>query len=943
MSDEIARITADITSLQQAITALANLPDTQAPLLPQLAEKQAALATLRAASTGPTVAGGVRADRDVIIGTNVTVIYQGQRVVVPLREYLQSLSGECNRLALADSASSDPTSSGAIELAAVYTGLEVATLVPRSAEERKRATGRDEQRQKTALEALVEQRRLVLLGDPGGGKSTLVNFVALCVAQARLGGAGWQERLGPATALVELLPVRVILRVFAAWLATVERLPERGLPGLLWRWLKEDQELAEPLLFYLREEIAAGRALVLFDGLDEVAVERLPLVLQSIEALASASGQSRFVVSCRVLDYEEPGRKLADWPSERLIPFADELRSEFIRRWFDVLIHLRRPTLGDPNALRDRLLSQVVQRQELRRLAGNPLLLTMMTRLQASEGSLPGERVRLYERCVTDLLSGWRKVLREREPALGEQLRLPQWSDSMLWQLLARLGYLAHERGISGDGEGGADLPRSVLIEEARRFFARFPPAPATSTSPAIGDYARADIFCSYISKHSNGILQQHSQDVFRFPHRTFQEYLAARRLVADDWTPNLAKFSHRALQAADAGPQWREALLLAVSQEVVVSSKTSDALDLIRALLARHRADIPAGASDRVLAGEVLVEVGRDRLDEWHRDLYEQVIAALVALLQARTPQGNALAPFGERLRAGQVLGTLGDPRYPITHAAWRLALEQRNRDFGKPTGYFCYMPNRAYTIGGWADGETAAQLALSECWIAQLPISVAQYRAFVEANGYATKRWWTPEGWTWRQQRDTSEPYQWNDPQYRQPNQPMSIITWYESVAYCNWLTEQLADNLPAGYAIRLPTEAEWEAAAAWDGTDQRRTYPWGAADVDLDRAVYDQAGVNAPAPIGCCPAGVAACGAIDLAGNVWEWTSSSYKEYPDQAAIEVEAFTPNDWDVPRRGGSYYQDSTNVLCGARNRYYPGGDTVYFGFRIVVAPRLNR
>jgi formylglycine-generating enzyme required for sulfatase activity len=76
--------------------------------------------------------------------------------------------------------------------------------------------------------------------------------------------------------------------------------------------------------------------------------------------------------------------------------------------------------------------------------------------------------------------------------------------------------------------------------------------------------------------------------------------------------------------------------------------------------------------------------------------------------------------------------------------------------------------------------------------------------------------------------------------------------------------------------------------------------------------------------------------------MAGNVWEVLTSSFKKYPDQSNEEEKDFTINDFDVPWRGGSYYQNSTSVRCGARFWYHPDGDGGGNGFRVVVAPRSH-
>jgi formylglycine-generating enzyme required for sulfatase activity len=161
---------------------------------------------------------------------------------------------------------------------------------------------------------------------------------------------------------------------------------------------------------------------------------------------------------------------------------------------------------------------------------------------------------------------------------------------------------------------------------------------------------------------------------------------------------------------------------------------------------------------------------------------------------------------------------------------------------------------------------------------------------------------------------------------------------ITWDMANTFCAWLTEQLADALPAGYVLCLPTEQEWEAAAR--GGDGRR-YPWGN-DWQEDRAATEEdeetRGGRGSAPVGCYPAGVAPCGARDMAGNVWEWTASTWQSYPGA----TKPFTEKGSRV-LRGGSYGNDRTNVRCGARYRYLPDGWLGGVGFRVVFAPRSHK
>ena len=161
---------------------------------------------------------------------------------------------------------------------------------------------------------------------------------------------------------------------------------------------------------------------------------------------------------------------------------------------------------------------------------------------------------------------------------------------------------------------------------------------------------------------------------------------------------------------------------------------------------------------------------------------------------------------------------------------------------------------------------------------------------------------------------------------------------VTWYEAVAFCNWLGEKL------GLMVSLPTEAQSERAAR--GVDGRR-YPW-VGELTPDHANYDQTDIGTTSAVGIFPKGASPCDALDMSGNVWEWTRSlwgkdwqkSSYNYPYTADDGRENLAaPNGVARVLRGGVFSMDAGSVRCAVRLRDLPGTRYRLNGFRVVASP----
>ncbi|MBK9713419.1 MAG: SUMF1/EgtB/PvdO family nonheme iron enzyme [Kouleothrix sp.] len=753
---------------------------------------------------------------------------------------------------------------------------------------------------RTALELIRHYPALVLLGDPGSGKTTVLRHLAMGFAFARLQATD----AGETTVEPELawsgplpLPILIQLRRFAAEL---DAPPADAGPLLthVERMLAGDRH--DALKQHLLTRLEAGEVLLMCDGLDEVADDaRRTWAAQAVALFQSRFPRSRVVLTSRVYAYREPCLLPPPFQVATLQPLDQPAQNDFIARWYRAaLLHgsglasAEQAQAAEEKA-RD-LVAALERRERLREIAGNPLLLTMIALVHQHRLRLPQQRAELYKECLLLLLEQWEQLRGDGGPAgLAKILGVPDQTDRLA--LIQPLAYQLQERGRE---EASAREVRSWLLE---RFL-----------DLAQGDGTKAkgqiETFLSFLEGRSGLLIARDIKDRYAFPHKTFQEYLAARELIY---------LGTQAMQgtvlAQRHAATWREVILL-VAGHLVASGQPQEARALGWRLLEVDPEGTPAFYRSAALAGEIVEELGSVLGREGQR-LKEDVVQALVALVQ-----GGQLTAR-ERVDAAFLLGRLGDPRLPTPDRQ----------------EYWCAIAPGPFWHGDDRE-EQLRQVELQHGYrIGRYAVTNAEYRQFVDAGGYAERRWWTDEGWKYRERAKWIVPRLWHDSRYNQPTQPVAGVAWYEAAAYCAWLTEQGHQQgwLPQDDSIRLPTWLEWERAARH--TDQRR-YPWGDDQPDVERANYRDTGITRSAPVGCFSAGMAQCGALDMAGNISEWTATPY-EQPDEQNPRKD-FTSND----RVWFSYsaFNDKVETLCcGARDWDFPIDWDFYLGFRVVCSRAL--
>ena len=253
--------------------------------------------------------------------------------------------------------------------------------------------------------------------------------------------------------------------------------------------------------------------------------------------------------------------------------------------------------------------------------------------------------------------------------------------------------------------------------------------------------------------------------------------------------------------------------------------------------------------------------------------------------------------------------------------------------------------VPGGQYTMGTdgsadpWAlDNERPAHpVHVRSFWLDTTPVTNAAYQEFIADGGYEDPRWWHPEGWAHRQRTGIHAPGYWHragDTWLRRrfgrievvpPEEPVCHVSWYEADAYARW----------AGR--RLPTEAEWEKAARHDpATSRTRRYPWGDEPPRPEHANLGQRHLQ-PAPAGSYPQGAAPCGARQLIGDVWEWTSSEFTGYPGFVSFPYREYSEVFFGTGHkvlRGGSFGTGQVACRGTFRNWDLPERRQIFAGFR---------
>jgi len=784
-------------------------------------------------------------------------------------------------------------------------------------------------------ELLPRYDRLVIVGEAGSGKTTFLRFVALTLARSlreRKPGLA-RKKLGwlPEPFLV---PLFIPLGAFGYYLQGLP--PEEKAaanPELLFNYLLHHyRDLNLPRDFFLKR-LEKGRFLVLLDGLDEVS--RFPdrtFVSEVIAQFARRYHQNRYIVTCRPEGYVGAAQ-LSGFHRADLEPLRWEEVVEFIRRWNVVVERQKHGGKLPGSALRRAednaadLIHRIEATPAVREMAHNPLLLTVIAVIHYTVGTIPERRAELYERCV-EVLLGWDIARIKFGTRVTEYPGIEELSLKTRGLLLEEVAFWMQERE-----------QREVRRRELERLL-----LPRFRTGPGRDREAeeKAGTFLDWVVQRS--YLMRETGEMMAFTHRAFQEYLAARRISRRD---DLLEYVGKVLPS----DWWEETLLLTAGH--LSGCDPERARQLLEYVL---RAEDPPGSPHHnlILAARALADA-EQKLLGW--ELKDEVVRRLVEAIEKGGVEFKPCARF----LAGDALGALGDIRpldelvkipagpflmgsTPEEVARWKEFVRQKVEE------EVCKVEGRSKEellefLYAWLEAEKGVfEVHVAEFAIGKYPVTNAQFACFIEAGGYGERRYWTEAGWAWKEENEVTRPRFWDDVRFNGPNRPVVGVSWYEAVAYCNWLTERWREEGVIGpdEVVRLPTEAEWEKAAR--GTDGR-IWPWGN-EWDTGKCNSGENEIDTTTPVGVYPAGASPYGVLDMVGNVWEWCSTlwgedwrkpdyGYPYRPDDGREDLEA----EGARILRGGSWLDFRELARCASRLRDLPDLRLDVVGFRVVVSP----
>jgi formylglycine-generating enzyme required for sulfatase activity/predicted phosphodiesterase len=777
---------------------------------------------------------------------------------------------------------------------------------------------------------------LLVIGDPGSGKTTLMKFYALtCLGKnpdLSFEKLGFQEPV-----MVFYLPLRDLQR------------GEKGyapLPSHLSAWSKFNSLDISSQIF--TEWLECRASLVLLDGLDEVSdPEWRKEICRWIKDMVGLFDKAHFVVTSRPTGYRHEEGVALDFEHQRVAvrDFSLSQQVAFLNNWYGAaFMHDIRPELtsecewqehqqAKASELADTMVTYLQKHENkgVRELAAIPMLLQIMAILWKERKFLPGRRLELYSAAL-DYLLDYRDRARKMEPLVCASDARRLLAPVALWM----------QRELQKDEADMEELQQKMAQK-----------------LQALGQPFNAKEICTNLVDRAGVLVAYGNRYMFR--HKTFREYLAACQfrdeLFDSGCIPLLV------VQFGEESGWWDEVIKFFIAQsnerifdafmkELFASPASLDFSPKQKALLTAVLEEAPEKTVD-ALAEALCIEKEKSSLYRQHSVL--QCLKAVrqpkaVDALRLFREQGLALNQEIAEMAEDVILSldkSAGFISLPIqAEAAVPITPANRPPSLRNPfehDAHYILIPGGRYIYS-----VSKSEVRVPDLYVAKYPVTNLQYRTFIDfldakapefnarlslksfenalhdlgrkqQNGIPGLQDYLNEKETlaalFRSKEDANR-------RFNRYEQPVVGVSWYAARAYCFWISMLAGEH----ELYRLPTEEEWEWAAGGQRSKPQQVlkvsrYPWGEEEPTNKHANYGFH-EGSTTPVGSYPDGATREGLYDMAGNVWEWMGGEYGKSTRARSL--------------RGGSWLNSPENLRCSARSYFDPGDGDVDVGFRVV-------
>nr|CBH39249.1 hypothetical protein, calcineurin-like phosphoesterase, NACHT domain, and DUF323 family [uncultured archaeon] len=569
------------------------------------------------------------------------------------------------------------------------------------------------------IEELLGQLDYILLrGQAGMGKTTLIKHLAYTITQG----------FGPLS-LRGYLPVVVFLKDF--WLIFNEALESSRKMMTLEPLLKTylDRSKCQLPWEIVSNYLSRGKALFLFDGLDEVPETIGPELVDIIANFRFENKKNRFLITGR--PHGVAGKAIERFREHLFdIEYIDNNKIEdFIPKWF-------RAVSGQATGLADLtahdMIADIRPHGHVAVFTQNPLLLTAVCILYSVGKRIPEQRSDLYDRIVANLM-----YRRFHDPAEPDK-------SSVVLEYLMRLAFEMHKKNLKTlEVADAIDVLKECIPQE---------------NDEPLSDYKRRiDSLFNEIEPNC-GLLNRLSGGEIEFTHLTFQEFLAAKHLIYTEL--DYAEFIEK--------DWWEETILLYAGIKNLTTKEGSN--KLVKQILNTSQKDEKSQRRLWLLGSKAL----RDFQPIKRND--EVVALAREKLYEVIESD----ASLEERFEAGEIVGTLGDLRIKVDNMVLvKGGKFMRGSSEDDADAYPEEKPQR--------------EIYIDDFMIGKYPVTNEEFKEFVDDGGYDREEFWTREGWRWREKNKIFKPRYWHDRKWNGSNFPVVGIIWYEAEAYANWLSKR------------------------------------------------------------------------------------------------------------------------------------------------------